>query len=662
MNNASLPQPLELNQTARRSPPPTLKAYALAAAAAQIDLTTARSPETQFLQQQFQIVAPHQEPWNQHLSQYLEHPEAGDRPLIQLSQVLHLTVIELLTIALAVAVEEDVMVGRTLAYLQAPLGGSRPTLGFVTTIFAETVRESDRPLHLLVNDNAVRSGLLTLLNEQAPLPERTVSVPLHLGFALGNQDGRVAGTTLGTDNSLNIPLPHSVTEIAQRHAVSLQAAERRVLVLRTGSNAEGRSVAEAIAQAMQCRPLFIETNHLTGIGPWLLLRQLLPVFCLELAPGERQVLPEIPAYSGPVVVLCGPDGSIEASGGTALTWSIPTPSPSERQALWQAALDDEQLAQNLATHHRHSSGRIAQLGRLANQYSLLSGHPHPTWQDVTAAAWSGEGTGLDALAQPLPDRIPDEALVITPTLRQELDTLLLRCRYRDGLIEGLGASTTARYHPGVRSLFVGPSGTGKTLAAGWLATQLGLPLYRVDLAAISSKYIGETEKNLSQLLARAEQAEVVLLFDEADSLFGKRTDVQQANDRFANAQTNYLLQRIESFDGITLLTSNSRSRFDSAFSRRLDLVIEFPLPRPQERRSLWQSHLGTHHNLTPQDLNQLAATTDLCGGHIRNAVLTAAVLAQSQNHPITYTDIIQGIATEYRKLGRQIPAALKAQP
>ena len=139
----------------------------------------------------------------------------------------------------------------------------------------------------------------------------------------------------------------------------------------------------------------------------------------------------------------------------------------------------------------------------------------------------------------------------------------------------------------MRALLVGPSGTGKTLAAGWLATRLGLPLYRVDLASVTSKYIGETEKNLAQLFARAEHAEGVLLFDEADSLFGKRTDVKEANDRFANAQTNYLLQRIESFDGIAILTSNSRARFDSAFTRRLDAVIEFPPPGPEERRALW---------------------------------------------------------------------------
>ena len=163
---------------------------------------------------------------------------------------------------------------------------------------------------------------------------------------------------------------------------------------------------------------------------------------------------------------------------------------------------------------------------------------------------------------------------------------------RDELVAGLGVSATTRYRPGVRALFTGPSGTGKTLAAGWIATRLGLPLYRVDLASVTSKYIGETEKNLAQLLARAEQAEVILFFDEADSLFGKRTDITDSNDRFANAQTNYLLQRIENYDGIVLLTSNSQARFDTAFARRIDFVIEFSQPAPEERRAIWLSHLG----------------------------------------------------------------------
>ena len=213
----------------------------------------------------------------------------------------------------------------------------------------------------------------------------------------------------------------------------------------------------------------------------------------------------------------------------------------------------------------------------------------------------------------------------------------------------------------MRALFVGPSGTGKTLAAGWLATRLGLPLYRVDLASVTSKYIGETEKNLAQLLARAEQAEVVLLFDEADSLFGKRTDVKDANDRFANAQTNYLLQRIESFDGIAMLTSNSRARFDSAFTRRLDVIIEFPRPARRSAARSGSAHLGQGHDLNQTALNQLAATVDLSGGHVRNAVFAAAASARAAKRTLTYKDLVRGIAGEYRKLGRQVPAGLSAR-
>src|SRR4029077_13572514 len=259
------------------------------------------------------------------------------------------------------------------------------------------------------------------------------------------------------------------------------------------------------------------------------------------------------------------------------------------------------------------------------------------------------------LAEPLRAEIPDAALVASPGLKADLEALLLRCQTREDLASGLGVSASTRYRPGVRALFTGPSGTGKTLAAAWIATQLGLPLYRVDLASVTSKYIGETEKNLSHLLARAEQAEVILLFDEADSLFGKRTDITDSNDRFANAQTNYLLQRIENYDGIVLLTSNSQARFDTAFARRIDFVIEFSQPGPEERRAIWLSHLGPRSGLAPNELNQLAALIDFTGGHIRNTVLAAAVCARVEQREVSFNDLIESAEAELRKLGRQLP-------
>jgi SpoVK/Ycf46/Vps4 family AAA+-type ATPase len=264
------------------------------------------------------------------------------------------------------------------------------------------------------------------------------------------------------------------------------------------------------------------------------------------------------------------------------------------------------------------------------------------------------------LAEPLREAVGDEALVLTPELKQQMELLLARCRARDGLVEGLGPSARTRYRAGVRALFVGPSGTGKTLAAGWLATKLSLPLYRVDLASVTSKYIGETEKNLAQLFALAEHGDLLLLFDEADSLFGKRTDVRDSNDRFANAQTNYLLQRIESFEGIAVLTSNSKSRFDTAFMRRLDAIVDFPPPAPAERRALWEAHLGQGHAIPPREFGRLVAVADLTGGQIRNVVLTAAVLAHGQARPIELGDILRAMADEYRKVGRDLPSELRA--
>ena len=183
----------------------------------------------------------------------------------------------------------------------------------------------------------------------------------------------------------------------------------------------------------------------------------------------------------------------------------------------------------------------------------------------------------------------------------------------------------------------------------------------MDLASVTSKYIGETEKNLSQLLARAEQAEVILFFDEADALFGKRTDISDSNDRFANAQTNYLLQRIENYDGIVLLTSNSQTRFDTAFARRIDFVIAFAQPSPEQRRAIWLAHLGERTKVAPADVNRLAALVDFTGGHIRNAVLAAAVNARHQKRGVNFADLLVSVESELRKLGRQLPVELKKE-
>ena len=595
------------------------------------------------------------------LKRCLAKPAAEDAHLAHLATLLQLGPIEVAALVFALLVEEEAMIGRLLAHIQAPIGGSRPALGMLEAALAPLAENKGSWLTgALLAGPAMASGVLQLVNEQAPLPEQAVKVPIGLALALRGQAFVWPGAGSLAEEE-KVRLPASIPDSAARQAKALERSVGSVLVIRAASLREGRSVAAEVALRLDRQALFLApaTVDLRGLGAACLLSGRVPVFEYDENGTEHPALPVLAAYSGPRLVLTGPDGGVKASRGSVLHWNLTPPTREEREQLWGAYLEETPLAERLAREHIHSAGRIAELAQLARREAELQTRVRPEMADIRRAAWEAEAGLLASLAQPITAEIPDEALVLSKSVNQELQQLAARCRAREDLDASLGVTIKARYQQGVRCLLVGPSGTGKTLAAGWLATRLGLPLYRVDLAAVVSKYIGETEKNLAALLSRAEHSEIVLLFDEADSLFGKRTDIKDSNDRFANSQTNYLLQRIEFYRGIVLLTSNSRDRFDSAFTRRLDKIIEFPLPSPPERRALWLSHLGPGHQLSVKQINQLAVGCDLAGGHIRNAVLTAAVEAKAGPRVIAFEDVLVGLDGEYRKLGRQFPAELR---
>lgn len=590
----------------------------------------------------------------------LQKPLPADIPLAALSAALHLHPPEILAVALAACIEEDPRTAQAVAFLQTPGSGSqRPSVGLCAHAFADVTPPGIHPMHGLIAGSAAQTGLLARSGEDLPLSTQSLSVPMPIFLALRAQDPLLAGTSIGLAPTADVILPASTIEQAERQAHALSSTAFGGLCIRSTAEAEARAVAALIAQSLGKRPMFIEGERPSGISPILVLRDLLPVFCFELGPGERKVLPLIPCYLGPILVCCGMEGQIDYAEGRMLSWTLSVPSVQERYFLWQNILKDRELCEKLAKTHRHRPTRIADLAKLSRRHALIEGREDLRTEDVEFALWAGEGQSLGALAQPLFERIEDDALVLSDTVASELSALLARCNARDGLADELGPSSKTRYRPGIKALFVGPSGTGKTLGAGWLATRLGMPLFRVDLANVTSKYIGETEKNLAQLFARAEHADVALLFDEADSMFGKRTEIREANDRFANAQTNYLLQRVEQYDGLVILTSNSKARFDPAFLRRLDTIIEFPLPSPEERRALWIAHLGKQNQLSPKDLNRLAVAADLCGGHIRNVVLAAAVFAHSAARPIAWPDLVKAMSAEYKKLGRTLPSDLR---
>jgi len=641
-----------------------LKGFALACIAKLIfsqDSGEPTSSEQAFLYKYYLKFSQYSE-WEKLLPTYLRNPSMEDRKLVGLANKLNLSEIEILTTALLASVEEDPLVGRVIAFVQSPLGSSRPTLGLIDAAFSYIFPRPDWNwiAGSIASGKAIQSGILKIFDDQPPLPEQTLRIITPLVLALRNKTFTWPGTHF-FNSSMNLALPDSIKSFIKRHAAALAGSRKNTLVLRSPSKQEGYQVSNMICQYLDLEPLFIHQNNnsLIGLGPLCLLNDLIPVFEFELGPSDLKPLPEFPGYDGPIIIALNMEGNVITPGASSIHWTLPIPNREERTQLWRYYLGQNSLTEKLGSEHMHSAGRIKELSELALRKAEMEQRSSPIEQDVRLAAWSVDGGNLGSLAQPITSQVPNEALILPKSIMKELESLVQRCRHRESLNQDLGVTIKTRYQVGVRALFIGPSGTGKTLVASWLSTQLGLPLFRVDIASVVSKYIGETEKNLSELLAKAEQSEVILLFDEADSLFGKRTDIKDSNDRFANSQTNYLLQRIEFYKGIVLLTSNNRTRFDSAFNRRLDQIIEFPLPASEERRSLWQTHLGKNHQISTRQFNQLAVTSDLAGGQIRNAVLSGAVQAKSESRKIQFTDLIEGLAGEYRKLGRQMPAELK---
>jgi SpoVK/Ycf46/Vps4 family AAA+-type ATPase len=274
-------------------------------------------------------------------------------------------------------------------------------------------------------------------------------------------------------------------------------------------------------------------------------------------------------------------------------------------------------------------------------------------RDVTAGARAQNAGGLERLARRVEAAAGWRDLVLPPDATAQLRELTDRARHRERVLGEWGMGGGSARGTGVTALFAGDSGTGKTLSAEVVAAELGLDLYVIDLATVVDKYIGETEKNLDRIFAEADRVNGVLLFDEADAIFGKRSEVKDARDRYANVEIAYLLQRMERFDGLAVLTTNLRANLDEAFLRRLDVIVDFPMPDEDDRCRLWERHLPESLPRAGDiDVAFLARAFKLSGGNIRNICLAAAFLAAAGNRPIAMVDLVRATEREYQKLGR----------
>ncbi|MBB4753131.1 ATP-binding protein [Actinoplanes lobatus] len=267
------------------------------------------------------------------------------------------------------------------------------------------------------------------------------------------------------------------------------------------------------------------------------------------------------------------------------------------------------------------------------------------------------GRELSELAFRVPSTFGWDDLVLPPEPVRRLRELTQRVAHRRRVLDEWGFGRLLPYGRGVSALFTGPSGTGKTMAAGVIAAELDLDLYEIDLAGVVSKYIGETEKNLERIFAAAESAGAVLFFDEADAIFGKRSEVHDAHDRYANLEVAYLLRRMERYDGVAILATNLRENLDDAFLRRLQFVVEFPMPGQGDRERMWRRFLpDTAPVADTVDFDLLARRFRLSGGNIKNIVLSAAYLASANGGRIGMGHLIRATHDEHLKIGRMFDA------
>jgi vesicle-fusing ATPase len=590
--------------------------------------------------------------------------DAEETALDRLGRLFGLSPFERDLVLLSASIELD---GDVASVAASILGGTdpRPTFGLALSVLTGGHWDAIAPA------SPLRSWRLVELGPGPTLPSRTIRIDegvLHHLTGIVAIDERLDG--IAFVGSRAVPLAPAQLELAAELARTVVTGDSTVVQL-DGDDVDARlDVACQVAAGLELVPLVIRPASLVS-GPdlagvvRLIDREVVLLGALPILDVDDDADGGIGALlldllEAPVIIATGGAGG-RSRDRLVVRRSVGLPTPAEQRQLWRYWLgaplpaEVEAAVEEIAQHFRLGARAVAGIARelaVAGR-ELADGDLVATLRRL---ARERARVRLDGLAHRIDPRAGWDDLVLPAGHLELLHDIARHVRHRTQVYERWGFAERGSRGLGVTALFAGESGTGKTLAAEVLAAELGLDLYRIDLSATVSKYIGETEKNMRRLFDAAEASGAVLLFDEADALFGRRGEVKDGHDRYANLEVAYLLQRMESYRGLAILTTNLRSHIDRAFLRRLRFVIQFPFPDREQRADIWRRVFPPSAPLDGIDPVELARMT-VPGGSIRSIALSAAFAAAEDGTPVTVDHVMRAARVEYAKSERSLTDA-----
>lgn len=590
------------------------------------------------------------------------HAEASGATvrLRRLARAFELSDIDVDLLLLALLPEVDARFEQIFGYLNDDVTRRRPSVGLALQLCGLPTSSGPARRRLTDTSPLVSSGVLVVDEPERSFLGRELRVPDRVvGHLLGDDSPDQSLSEVVIDRPPDVSFP-----LVARLAGALDGGTSLVY-LRDVLGGPGRAVAASAVRRSGREVLSVDLTRMADVGDRSrLARDVIREARLRSAgivaeipvaarPEIAEVVRGLSRGRAPVMLTGSVTWDPDWSPRSPLIVDAPAFLPSDRDVLWRSLLDnpDSALVEATLPFVLSPDGvvRAADSARREAEFHGIDvGADH-----LRRGARLQNAAGLERLARRIEPSVGWDDLVLPPLVLDQLREIALRARHRERVLGEWRMRPGGGRGRGVTALFAGDSGTGKTMSAEVIAGDLGLDLYTVDLATVVDKYVGETEKNLERIFAEAAGVNGVLLFDEADAIFGKRSEVKDAHDRYANIESAYLLQRMESFDGLAILATNLRANLDDAFTRRLDMILDFPNPDTEQRRALWDTCLG---DALPRDddldLDFCAKAFDVTGGSIRSIAITAAYLAADSDGRITMDHLIGAVQREYRKLGR----------